>query len=367
VRAQFDDGQFDDAPGGYIRGWRRDLSDPDTPNGFDALRFIAATCVLVGHSWPLTGRKPEPFPGGWDTLGGIGVGVFFVISGFLVAASRERSATVGSFLHKRALRILPGFTFVCLLSVFLLGPALTTLPLGEYFDHPQARIYFANLTMFDLQLALPGVFAGNIYPHAVNGSSWTLPIECFMYLLLAAGGILLRIRWVVVLIALAAIAGFQVYGLRWAGSGAHLWTTLPLYYTVKYGIFFALGTCAYLWRNELPLSPLAAVALWVVAFLLRDTPVSIVGYMLALSYSTLVVAALPWPVLTGFGRWGDFSYGMYLFAFPVQQTVVHLAGPALSHLLDIAICFSVTLCLAALSWHLVEQPALELKSVRPRH
>jgi len=74
VRAQFDDGQFDDAPGGYIRGWRRDLSDPDTPNGFDALRFIAATCVLVGHSWPLTGRKPEPFPGGWDTLGGIGVG-----------------------------------------------------------------------------------------------------------------------------------------------------------------------------------------------------------------------------------------------------------------------------------------------------
>ena len=353
--------QADDQPGGFLRGWRTDLSDPGTPNGFDALRFLAATCVLVGHSWPLTGRKPEPFPGGWDTLGGIGVGIFFVISGFLVAASRERSATVGSFLNKRALRILPGFTLVCLLSVFLLGPALTTLPLADYFDHSQTRIYFANLTMFDVQLALPGVFADNVYPHAVNGSTWTLPIECFMYLLLALGGLLLRYRWTLALITLAAIAAFQLRGLQWAGSGAHLWTTLPAYYTVKYGIFFGLGTCAYLWRRELPLSPAAAIILWAAAILTRNMPFAIVPYMLALTYSTLVIAALPWRALTGFGRWGDYSYGMYLFAFPVQQTIVHFAGPDLPHLTDILLCFGVTLVLAALSWHFVEEPTLALK------
>ncbi len=344
------------------RGWKLDLHDPDAPNGFDALRFLAATLVLIGHAWPLTGRKPDPFPGGWDTLGGVGVAVFFVISGFLVAASRERSATVGSFLHKRALRILPGFLLMCLVAVFLLGPALTTLRLADYFDHPQARLYFANVTMFDVQLALPGVFAANIYPHAVNGSTWTLPIEVFMYLILAVGGALLLERWRMLVIAIAAMVAYFFYAHRWALSGAHLWTTLPLYYTVKYGIFFALGTCAYLWREEMWLSPALAAVLWGAAFALASTAYAIVPYMLALSYSTLLFAALPWPVLTGFGRWGDFSYGMYLFAFPVQQTVVHFAGASLPLPWNIALCFAVTLLCAALSWHLVERPALALKA-----
>jgi peptidoglycan/LPS O-acetylase OafA/YrhL len=346
---------------GLIGGWRLDLSDPDAPNGFDALRFLAATAVLVGHSWPLTGRKPEPFPGGWDTLGGIGVAVFFVISGFLVSASRERSASVWSFLHKRALRILPAFLFVCVLSVFALGPWLTSFPLDEYFDHSQTRIYFANLTMFDVQLALPGVFTTNVYPHAVNGSTWTLPIECFMYLLLALGGIVFLNRWAMPAIAAALIAAFHFHAIEWAGSGAHVWMTLPVYYTVKYGIFFALGTCAYLWREELPLSPLAAALLWGVAVLLRSSEFSIIAYMLALAYSTLVVAALPSALLTRWGRWGDFSYGMYLFAFPVQQTVVHFYGARLPLPSNIALCFGITLVFAVLSWHLVERPALALK------
>ena len=346
---------------GPISGWRLDLSDPDVPNGFDALRFFAATAVLVGHSWPLTGRKPEPYPGGWDTLGGIGVAVFFVISGFLVAASRDRSASIWSFLHKRALRIVPAFLLVCLLSVFVLGPWLTTLPLKDYFDHPQARIYFANLTMFDVQLALPGVFAGNIYPHAVNGSTWTLPIECFMYVLLAVGGAVLLSRWAALPIVILAIIAFHFYALDWAGSGAHLWTTLPVYHTVKFGIFFGLGTCAYLWREELPLSPLIAVLLWVAAVLLSDRSYAIVPYMLAVSYSTLTVAALPWGLLTRWGRFGDFSYGMYLFAFPVQQTIAHFHGARLPLPWNIALCFGATLLLAVLSWHLVERPALALK------
>ena len=345
-----------------VRGRIVDLTDPDSPNGFDALRFFAATCVLVGHSWPLTARKPEPFPGGWDTLGGVGVAVFFVISGFLVAASRARSASVGSFLHKRALRILPAFTVVCLVSVFVLGPLVTTLPLAQYFDHPQTRIYFANLTMFDVQLALPGVFADNVYPHAVNGSTWTLPIEVFMYLLLAIGGTLLLERWRMLAVLIAGVALYQVRGLDWAASGAHLWTTLPAYYTLKYGVFFAAGTTAYLWRDRLPMSPLAAAVLWGVAILLSKTAVAMVPYLLALSYSTLVVAALPWPVLTHWGRFGDFSYGMYLFAFPVQQAIVHFAGPQLPLAANIALCFAITLVLAVLSWHFVERPALDLKS-----
>ena len=345
-----------------VRGWRLDLADPGAPNGFDALRFFAASLVLVGHSWSLTGRKPEPWPGGWDTLGGIGVGIFFVISGFLVASSRERSATIGSFLHKRALRILPGFLLVCVLAVFVLGPALTTLPLGEYFEHPQTRAYFGNLTMFDVNFALPGVFVNNVYPLAVNGSTWTLPIEVFMYGLLAVGSVLWLERWRMLVVVALLMVAWQLRALEWARSGAHLWVTLPLYYTVKFGIFFALGTTAYLWRERLPLSPLGAVLLWAAAWLLAATAYGSLTYLVALAYTTLLVAVLPWPVLTGFGRWGDFSYGMYMFAFPVQQTIVHFGGAALPLPVDIALCFVVTLGCAALSWHLVEYPALQLKS-----
>jgi peptidoglycan/LPS O-acetylase OafA/YrhL len=345
-----------------LRGPQTDLTDPETPNSFDALRFFAATAVLVSHAWPLTGRKPEPMPGNWDTLGGVGVGIFFVISGFLVAASRERSATLGSFAHKRALRILPAFTFVCLLSVFVLGPLVTAFPLDIYFDHAQTRMYFANLTMFDVQLALPGVFDRNAYPYAVNGSTWTLPIECFMYVVLGIAAVALLHRWVLPALVVTGFVLYHLYGLEWASSGAHLWPTLPAYFTLKMGIFFALGTCAYVWRDRLPLSPLAAAVLWIVAVLMQRTPYAVVPYMLALAYSTLVVAALPWSVLTEWGRFGDFSYGMYLFAFPVQQAIVHYAGPALPLPLDIAMCFAVTLLFAIASWHLVERPALALKS-----
>lgn len=345
-----------------VRGWRLDLRDPGAPNGFDALRFFAATLVLVGHSWPLTGRRPEPWPGGWDTLGGIGVAIFFVMSGFLVSSSRERSATVGSFLHKRALRILPAFLFVCLIAVFALGPALTKLPLEAYFDDPQTRAYFGNLTLFDVDFALPGVFTDNVYPLAVNGSTWTLPIEAFMYVLMALGSWLLLDRWRMLAITAIAMVVWQMKAPQWAGSGAHLWTTLPLYYTVKFGIFFALGTSAYLWRDRLPLSPVGAAVLWGAAVLLANTPYGTLLYMVALAYSVLLVAVLPWPILTGFARWGDFSYGMYLFAFPVQQTIVHFGGAALPLPVDIAICFVVTLCCAAVSWHFVEYPALQLKS-----
>jgi peptidoglycan/LPS O-acetylase OafA/YrhL len=105
---------------------------------------------------------------------------------------------------------------------------------------------------------------------------------------------------------------------------------------------------------------------WGIAILLWKTGIAIVPYLVALSYSTLVVAALPWPLLAHWGRWGDFSYGMYLFAFPVQQTIVHFAGPALPLAANVGLSFGITLVLAILSWHLVERPALELKSVVPR-
>lgn len=317
--------------------------------------------MLADHSWPLTGRAPPEHLWPWDTLGGAAVAVFFVISGFLVADSRARTESVAAFLHKRALRVFPAFVVVCLACVFVLGPLLTPLELDPYLRHEQTRRYFANLTLFDVQLALPHVFGGNVYPHAVNGSTWTLPIEFAMYLALAIAGPLVLNRWRGLAVLAIGFAGDALLAPGWKAAGAQLWVTLPTHLTVKYGLFFLAGACAWSWRHTLTFKPWVAGALWAIALLAQGTPIAAIPYTLALSYSVLLLAALPWAPLTRWSGGADYSYGMYLYAFPVQQTVVHLGGASLAQALDIALVAALTLPLAALSWHLVERPALRLK------
>ena len=173
------------APGGAasrFRAWRcRGAAfEPRRPNNFDLLRFVAATLVLIDHSFVLTGRHGLPGPFVYETLGGFAVAVFFIISGFLVAGSWQRTPDLGTYAAKRALRIVPAYAAVIALCALVLGPLVTELSLGRYFGHPQTWSYFWNLTFFRLHYSLPGVFSGNPFPHAVNGSIWTLPIEIKM-------------------------------------------------------------------------------------------------------------------------------------------------------------------------------------------
>jgi hypothetical protein len=134
------------------------LFDPSRPNNFDLLRFVAATLVLIDHSAVLTGRPGIAGPFGYETLGGFAVAVFFVISGFLVAASWERAPRLGAFTLKRALRIVPAYAAVVALAALALGPLVTELASGAYFRNPLTWAYFRNLTFVELHYSLPGVF-----------------------------------------------------------------------------------------------------------------------------------------------------------------------------------------------------------------
>src|SRR5262249_48958743 len=149
----------------------------------------AATLVLIDHSDPLTGRPGHPGPFGYETLGGFAVAVFFIISGFLVAASWERAPRVGAFMLKRALRIIPAYAVVIAFAVLVLVPLVTDLTLRAYFHDRLTWGYFRSLSFVEVWYSLPGVFAHNAYPLAVNGSIWTLPIEVAMYIALAAFGL----------------------------------------------------------------------------------------------------------------------------------------------------------------------------------
>ncbi|MHA0856174.1 acyltransferase family protein [Paenibacillus sp. CMAA1364] len=159
-------------------------------NNLDFIRLIAAISVILSHSYPLTGQQTEIFSlisGGQWTLGGISVAIFFVISGFLVSRSFENSS-ITQFIKNRLLRIFPGLVVVTLLSVIVLGPLLTTIPLSEYFKNHSTLSYINNAFLMDVQFSLPGVFEQNLYPNAVNGSIWTIPYEVLCYIGIAIVG-----------------------------------------------------------------------------------------------------------------------------------------------------------------------------------
>src|SRR5262249_31135441 len=141
-------------------------------NNFDTLRLIAAFLVVYGHSYPLTGNPQPSFAG--NGVATIGVKIFFVISGYLVALSLLRDGNLVRFLIRRSLRILPVLGFVVLLTVAVLGPILTGTTLVGYFKSPLIALYLANIALY-INYFLPGMFEHNIYPHAVNGSLWSLP------------------------------------------------------------------------------------------------------------------------------------------------------------------------------------------------
>ena len=218
------------------------LFDPSRPNNFDLLRFVAATLVLVDHSAVLTGRPGHPGLFAYETLGGFAVAVFFIISGFLVAASWERAPRLGAFALKRALRIIPAYAAVVAFAALVLGPIVTELAPGAYFRNPLTWAYFRNLTFVELYYSLPGVFTRNPFPNAVNGSIWTLPIEVTMYIALAAlGWIGLMTRPVVSVLVAALAVGWFGWGAEASAAPPLYFAVLPTGYTLHLALWFFSG------------------------------------------------------------------------------------------------------------------------------
>lgn len=339
--------------------------DPSRPNNFDLLRFVAATLVLVDHSYVLTGRSGLSGPFGYETLGGFAVAVFFIISGFLVAASWQRAPRLGAFTLKRALRIVPAYAVVAAFAALVLGPLVTDLSPGAYFRQPLTWAYFRNLTFFTLQYSLPGVFAHNPFPHAVNGSIWTLPIEVTMYIALAALGCigLMTRAAVSVLVALLAIGWFG-WGAEATAAPPLYFVVLPTGYTLHLALWFFSGSALWFWRERITYRLDVAVALLVLLWWSEGTRAGMLVVHGAFPYLVIWTARLPVGWMNRFGRGGDFSYGMYLYAFPVQQALAWVGGAAWPHALYLAACFLLCLSCAVASWHGIERPALRLKPRR---
>lgn len=333
-------------------------------NRFDFLRLFAAWLVLFSHCYPLGGwphREPLASTLGIDTLGGIGVAIFFVLSGYLVSISLERCPTLWVFARRRAVRIYPALIVACLLSVLVLGLLLTSLPWLDYSRHEATRSYLRTATAWIIQFSLPGVFEATPLPHVVNGSLWSLRYELRCYLGLMVLSLLpFALRWkvLVVLLILSAVVlarpavppalpGELFWGLDYADS--------------KLSWFFAIGAVYASWRACFQPRLWLALPLIGWAFFLPHG-----GLQLLVFFSGLAVLLL-WLALNG--RWlpaipprmGDWSYGTYLYGFPVQQLLAHWGVHAYGVAVFLLASTALTLVLAGLSWHWVEKPALRWK------
>ena len=323
-------------------------------NNFDAIRIVAASMVLFSHHYALTGQA-EPTFFGVHSLGGLAVTIFFVISGYLVAASWERDPNLWRFGFRRFLRIWPALTATIVLTAYGLGAWVTELPLKEYLVHGATADYLRGLWM-QIHFVLPGVFEHNPYRLGVNGSLWTIPIEVRCYILLGMAGLLGLLKYRPVL--LLGIALFLAWFL--ARSNADLTGTVD--YGRELSAFFLAGVALYALQTHWSRRP----ALWAIAFGLAFVSAWAVGWrhtalLIGLPFAVIYAGTQATPYVRRAGRWGDPSYGIYLLAFPVQQTVILYMWPTGGFISTLVLALLITLALAYASWHLVEKQALKLK------
>lgn len=331
-------------------------------NNFDAVRLFAALLVLWGHQFALMGKRVPLILD--NEPGALGVVMFFTLSGYLVTLSWMSDPHMGRFSLRRVLRIWPGLLVAVLFCAAVVGPLFTTLPLREYARSYGTWQYFANLWL-DTRYALPGVFQNLPYPQTVNGTLWTIRLEVGCYVALALCGVfgLLRRRLaaplaLAVLIALAA-------ALQWRYAERPGIPSPPWSAGLQYGLMFTLGVVLASLNNAMLRRRTAAMAMLLAAtsalYWLGPQPLYGQAWLLALGGSAVILGSSATPGLASAGRWGDFSYGLYIYGFPVQQAVMALGGAAWGFLPAFVLSVAVTLALAALSWHVVERPALLLK------
>lgn len=328
-------------------------------NNIQLLRVAAAAAVMLFHSYAFTGHMgDDPLfrATGTTNFSVIGVECFFVLSGFLVTRSWLSRPGLVAFATARALRIYPALFVAVALSIVLAG-ASSDVPWPAFLTSPVTIDYaWRNALAWEVRFALPGAFPNNPYPGAVNGSLWTLPVELRLYIAVAIAGMAgLLARADRCAAALAALVALFAWKPEWLPLQPNNAGVRDL------ALLFGLGALAYVARARVPLS-LTAFAVGVALFVANPWGLGRgLWFTLTIAYGVLVLAYHPRIQWRGYNRVGDYSYGLYVYAFPIQQTIIARV-PGLTSVELFAVSFAVTLALAAISWHALERPMLALKS-----
>ncbi|WP_373308368.1 acyltransferase family protein [Kordiimonas sediminis] len=332
-------------------------------NNLNLIRMILATSVIVSHSYPIAlgSGVDEPLEAYLGfSLGKLAVYGFFILSGFLVAQSYVKRNDPIDFSAARIFRIFPGLIVVILLTAFLLAPMLTSLSMSEHFSSMETYSYvIRNISLIKLQFSIPGLFEENIYGSAINGSLWTLPHELACYVLLLIAGIIGFFRsnlifWLIILTYVSLYLLFSPHFLALSNI-SQITNLADLSFAFLVGVMF----CKF--QRHIFLSPAHIVVLLLVTILLHDTYFFVPVFLLFYAVLLFWLGYIPSGFIRKYNNVGDYSYGTYIYAFPVQQILSYygMNNPDSMTLLT----FLIVLPLAILSWHIVEKPSLRLRSV----
>jgi len=326
----------------------------------ETLRLVAASSVIFSHAFLIVDGDElrEPLYAATGTIvGGLGVVVFFIISGTLVAQSFERTHNTLDYLWKRFLRIYPAYC-VSLIVVGLL------IALPYWSGSLKLRTFAHYLFDFGLLHVLGVKPPVQFYPGwagtVLNGSLWSIPIEVGCYIILGLAGLLSLLR--IGPIAMLFVAGTVCLVLVQESQETYLvdlaWGVPP----------FSAGVLMYLLHSRYSWRPRPALLLLCVVLLVVEGGLHILNWAASLPLAILVLglATTTRVALGSAAAFGDFSYGTYLYGWPIEQVIRANLG-AISPWLLTAIAIPIAISAGALSWHLVEKRALRLKklSFRP--
>ncbi len=348
----------------------------DRQNSFTFLRLLFALAVVFSHAFPLGGFGEDPLAratGGQVQIGVVAVLGFFVISGWLITASAHRTP-LWRFGLNRAARILPGFAVMHLLTVFVLAPAIMLWNHSDILDYwdslvvgPKSAVSYlvANSQLWVRQYSITDVFLHNPGGSAMNGSLWSLAPEMMCYVWLAVVALARGLRWKFTG-ALLFAAAFTLHAIGLRNPESLHPVARAMEYTNTHGIHLPLFRSAYL-----------AFLAGMTCYQFRDA-LRWRGWMAFLALGLLVAAcfgkwftfvwpfALPYLVLYlahrlpfhGVEKWGDFSYGIYIYAFPLQQLLAAAGAQRLGFTAYLAASVALAVLAGVASWRWIEAPAL---------
>jgi peptidoglycan/LPS O-acetylase OafA/YrhL len=326
------------------------------PSGFDYLRIGLAMSVILAHSFLLT-YGPAGERGNWIFyLAPLIVPMFFALSGFLIAGSFERSKSLFVFFGLRIFRIVPALAVEVLISALILGPLLTDYSFARYVSAPEFRVYFLNM-LGEIHYVLPGVFLHNP-THLVNGQLWTVPFELGCYVALGVIAVLnvYRRKWLLLamflfLQALQILNTIFRFNHGYNGAGG---TTIIL--------CFLAGLVLFRYRKNIPYSGTLALLCFALSIASGIIPNAIRFAPLPMAYLTIYLGLLS-PSRNKILLSGDYSYGLYLYGYPLQQAIVQVFPSLRAWYWNFGLAISIAGFVAFCSWHLIEKPVLSRKNV----
>lgn len=341
-------------------------------NNFALIRWVGAILVFVGHMGYITQTEIPTYLG--FQYQAIGVKILFFLGGYFIAQSWMQDPNPVRYAIKRITRLLPPFIVFILFATFVAGPMLSSYTTKEYFSNPLTYYYLKNLRFF-IVYGLPGVFEENLYPYAVNGSLWTMPVEAFLYLVVPVLLTILRIKKddtlsiIRIGISTVLIVSIYLYLMSINSQMSVVVYGTPLIQALQLATYYAVGVFCSTIRVSSLFKPEIACTLIILlpAFHIHNSIVQEIILYLLLPYGVLSIGYSKTIIAPRFFNKCECTYSFYLYGFFIQQVVVNIMLKLkdsnfvqTNYLIGFIISFVITVAISMISYYRLEQPSIRI-------